>query len=519
VTEVQRAPPEATDAQTAADAESGDAATSARGTGTGGAAGVDAAGVDAAGVDARTRDAGRADAGSADVAADSVTGVESAGDDDGQPAGKHRRRQRPSDVARLRRQRRRVVIGLALLPLIGATLMTVGLNRVWTGTLGRYVPAGLDPDQPNYAALVTPTPTFLVLHVDGAGQLAGLALLSLRSGDEGGSVIVIPVGTQVPGSGAVGTGEGDAPDAVDGADPDDSPVTLREAYADGGTRGVELAVQNLLNVAVADTQVRDDPGWARMVAPVAPLALTLPEGLDDRWPAGSVQLEAADVGEFLRTSRDDEESELNRVSRAELFWEAWIEAVSQGDDEAVPGDVDTGISRFVRGLGAGASTVHSLPVAPLAESAGVQEPDGMPATDDSEVFVSDDALVSELVATAIPYPEEPATGSRVRVKLLNGTEDEDLALRAVEPLVRSGAQIAISGNAASFSETRTRFVYTDDDNEGRAILMREALGVGTVELASSERDTEHIDEDERIDVTVILGRDALGAIRRLESSG
>jgi hypothetical protein len=512
VTEVQRAPPGVTDSSTAADPESDDAATGT----------VDTRADDAAAVDTSTRDGGRDDVGTDDggIDDDDADAAESVGDDERQPVGKHRRRRRTPDPARLRRQRRRVLIGLAALPLVGATLMIVGLNRVWTGTLGQYVPAGLEPDQPNYAALVTPTPTFLVVHVDGAGQLASVALLSLRSDDEGGSVIVIPVGTQVQHSGAGATRGGDTADGADDADdPGSSPVTLREAYADGGSRGVELAVQDILNVAVADIQVRDDPGWARMVAPVAPLSLALPEGLDDRWPAGSVQLEAADVGEFLRASRDDEESELNRVSRAELFWEAWIGAVSQGDDDAVPGDADTGISRFVRGLGAGGSSVHSLPVAPLAGPAGVQEPDGVPATDDSEVFVPDDALVRELVATAVPFPEEPATGSRIRVKLLNGTEDQDLALRAVEPLVRSGAQIAISGNAASFSETRTRFVYTEDDNEGRAMLMQDALGVGTVESASPERDTEHIDEDERIDVTVILGRDALGAIRRLETAG
>jgi hypothetical protein len=453
------------------------------------------------------------DAGSGD---DELDPVEPAPGDEHEPPGRHRRQRRVSDPARRRRQRRRALIGLAVLPLVGVSLIAVGINRVWTGTVGRYVPAGLEPDQPNYAALVTPTPTFLVVHIDEVDEVASVALLSLRSNDEGGSVIVIPVGTQAHRD---GTDDGDAADGADDADDSDgAPVTLREAYADSGARGVKLAVQDILNVAVAETEVRDDAGWARMVDPVAPLSLTLPEPVGDRWPAGPVLLDAADVGEFLRAGRDGE-SELNRVSRAELFWEAWIAAVSEGDDGAVPGNVETGISRFVRGLGAGTSTVHSLPVAPLEVASGAEAPDGSQAIGDTEVFVPDETLVTELVSAAVPYPEEPTTGSRIRVRLLNGTEEQDLALRAVEPLVRSGAQIAISGNASSFSETRTRFVYTEDDNQGLAMRMRDALGVGTVEFASPERDTEHVDEDERIDVTVILGRDALGAIRRLETAG
>lgn len=396
-----------------------------------------------------------------------------------------------SEAATLRRRRRRILVALALLPFLGAALVIVGMDRVWNSTAGRYVSPGLEPDEPNYAALVTPTPTYLVAHVDDAEQLTSVALLSLRSNDEGGSVIVLPVATQ--------------PRLDEGS------VTLQEAYADGGVSGLTVAVQRILNIAVGEVELRDDAGWGRMVAPVAPLSLTLPEAVGDRWAAGPVQLEAADVGEFLRTGVETE-NELNRLLRHELFWEAWLLAVSRGDEGAVPGEVEVGLGRFVRGLASGPLAVNSLPVA----SAEVLDPD---VDGDEQVFVPDGALVAALVAEAVPYPEEPTAGSRIRVRLLNGTDERDLNLRVAEPLVRSGAEIAISGNAASFNEARTRFVYTEEENEGLATLLREALGVGTVELEPPEDDPAYIDENERIDVTVILGADAPGAIGRLETSG
>lgn len=398
--------------------------------------------------------------------------------------------QRP-DAATLHRRRRRTLIALVLLPFLGAALVVVGIDRVWNSTPGRYVTAGLEPDQPNYAALVTPTPTFLVAHVDEAGQLTSMALLSLRSNDEGGSVIVIPVATR--------------PRLEEGS------VTLREAYAEGGVRGVTVAVQDTLNIAVGETELRDDAGWTRMVNPVGPLSLTLPEPVGDEWPAGPIQLDAADVGAFLGAGEEGE-NELNRLLRQELFWEAWLLAVSNGGGGAVPGEVDVGFGRFIRGLASGPVEVNSLPVA----STEVLDPD---AGGDEEVFLPDGALVAALVARAVPYPEEPTAGSRIRIRLLNGTDESDLNLHVVEPLVRSGAEIAISGNAASFSEPRTRFVYTEGENEGAATLLRQALGVGTVELQPLEDDQVQIDEHERIDVTVILGADALGAIGRLETSG
>lgn len=411
-------------------------------------------------------------------------------------SGQRKRGRQRAPAATLRRRRRRTVVGLLVLPVVGALFLAAGMDRVWNSTVGRYVDPGLEPDEPSYTALVTPSPTLLLVHTDDVDELASVALLSLRPNDEGGAVILLPVATQ--------------------ADVEGTPLTLGEAYADGGSASVEHAVRNVLNVVIGETEEVDDAGWDQLVAPVAPLSLTLPEAVGEVWPAGSVELDASDVGLFLQTA-GEAENELNRTARHELFWEAWVQEMSGGDEAAVPdaegeepGGADVGIGRFLEGLASGPFMVSSLPVVP-GEDPGEEG--------EQETFTADADLVASLVAEAVPYPTEPAPGGRVRVRLLNGTSQPDLTAQVVEPLVRQGAEIAISGNASSFDEPRTRFVYTDEDQEGAATWLRAALGVGRVELMPSEDDPDLIEETERIDVTVILGADAPAAIRRLETTG
>jgi hypothetical protein len=99
----------------------------------------------------------------------------------------------------------------------------------------------------------------------------------------------------------------------------------------------------------------------------------------------------------------------------------------------------------------------------------------------------------------------------VQTQLLNGTTQTDLAARAATPLVAGGAEIALAGNAASFDEPTTRFLYTDAKTRDDAEQLRDAFGVGEVEQAPGGEEAVPVEED-RIDVTVILGADALDAL-------
>lgn len=407
------------------------------------------------------------------------------GGDDGAPGSPRDRRprSRSADARRVVLRRRIVAGAMVVLVALGAGLVVVGLDRVRSSTAGTYVDATLQPDEPGYVALVTPTPTLLLLQTDAEGGLAGVALLSLRAEDDGGSVVLVPVGTQ-------------APFAEEG-------TSLFDVYADAGAETVATQLELMLNIAVGDTVELDADGWGSLVAPVGSVSLVLPAPVGD-FPAGQVELDADDVGTFL-TARDLDESELARVDRQGLFWTEWLPLVGAGGDDALPGESDVGIGRFVRGLAAGESEVEALPVAQVQPS-------------DRELFELNDEMATALIAREVPFPQEPSAGSRVRVRLLNGTAEPDLAALAAAPLVEAGAEIALSGNADSFDEPETRIIYGRSRLRPEANNLRDALGVGVVEQDEAES-VEPADEADRIDVTVVLGADAPEVIRRLERTG
>jgi hypothetical protein len=310
-------------------------------------------------------------------------------------------------------------------------------------------------------------------------------LLALRSQDRGGAALLVPTLTQAP-FGEEGT-------------------TLASVFNDGGgdAENVTAQVSFLLNVAIDDTVVLDDAGWASLVEPIGSVSLNLPERVGDR-PAGRTDLAAADVGPFLG-ALDEGTSELTRLDRQELFWTEWLPRLTAGGEEAIRGETDIGIGRFLRGLAAGTPEIEALPVAEV-EWFG-------------ELFEADEDLATPVIAQAVPYPQESTTGSRIRIRLLNGTTVQGLAIEAAQPLVEAGASIALSGNAEAFGETETRFIYSEERLRAKANSLRDALGVGVVEKQSSEESPELADEADRIDVTVVLGADAPEALRRLESTG
>jgi hypothetical protein len=377
-----------------------------------------------------------------------------------------------SRTSKQRRQRRLAVAGLALMVTTGAVLGMVGVAKVRGSTGGRYVDPQLRPGEPGYVALVTPTPTLLVLHNGPDDTLSGVSLLSLHAQDEGGAVIVMPVTTVAPFA--------------------DAGTTVADAYAESGPEGVRTQVEITLNVTIGETVEVDDLRWATLVDPVAPIAVELDRAVGD-WPAGEAEIPADQVGEFL-SARVESETELGRLDRQELFWETWLPLIRAGGRNAVPGEVDVGLGRFVRGLAAGDTQVTGLPVS-AAFSA-------------EEMYAPTEDMLPDLVAQAVPYPHEPSRGSRVQAQLLNGTSRPDLTARAATSLVAGGAEIAFVGNAASFAEPTTTFVYPTAKLRDEAEKLRDAFGVGEVVQAPSDDEAPPVDDD-RIDVTVILGADAL----------
>ena len=74
---------------------------------------------------------------------------------------------------KIRRARKRVLALMVLLVAGGVRLVAFGLGQVRGSTAGRYIDPSLRPNDPGYAAFVTPTPTLLVVQKGADGQLAG----------------------------------------------------------------------------------------------------------------------------------------------------------------------------------------------------------------------------------------------------------------------------------------------------------------------------------------------------------
>ena len=394
---------------------------------------------------------------------------------------------------RVRRRRRLVLATMAALIGGGAALTVVGVNLVRNSTAGRYVAPTAGPDDPGYQAYVVPTPTMAVVQRGDDGELVSVAMLAIESSDDGGAVILVPASTLTRVGGPVDPGSGGA-----GSAQSDQPRTMADVYRQGGAGGVVAAVAHLLGVAIPEHLEVDDTRWASLVAPVAPVDLQLAKTVGE-WRAGDVSLAADDVGPFLR-ARAAGESEAERMDRQADFWTAWLPLVRDAGVDALPGEADVGIGRFVRSLADGSPSIVPLP----GEAAGG---DGSVA----ETFGPHYERLAELVVRAVPYPVSPSPGRRIRVRLLNGTTDPELTSAAANRLVRGGAEITIAGNAPTFDETETLMLYGRADQRDMALWLATGFGGGQI-----ERDPAASGEvaDDEIDVTVILGADAPDLIGR-----
>jgi hypothetical protein len=325
-----------------------------------------------------------------------------------------------------------------------------------------------------------------VVQRGGDGELVSVAMLAIGSSDDGGAVILVPASTVARANGSVKPGS-------------DESSTMADVYRQAGASGVVAAVADRLDVAIPEHLEVDDRRWASLVAPVAPLELQLATSVGD-WRAGDISLAADDVGPFLR-ARAAGESEVQRIDRQADFWTAWLPLVRDVGVDALPGESDAGVGRFVRGLADGSPSIVPLPGEVFGGDGSV-----------AEKFGPHYERLAELVARAVPYPVSPSPGRRIRVRLLNGTTDPGLTSAAANRLVRGGAEITIVGNAPTFDETETLMLYGRPDQRNMALWLATGFGGGRMELdqAASGEAT----DDDEIDVTVILGADAPDLIGR-----
>ncbi|MBL8778527.1 MAG: LytR C-terminal domain-containing protein [Acidimicrobiales bacterium] len=358
-------------------------------------------------------------------------------------------------------------------------LTVVGIKAVGRSNAGRELNVETDPRAEGYEAAVDPTPTMLVTQTDDAGTITGVTMLSLKNSG-GGNLTFFPAGTvlELP-----FTETGQAP--------------MNEIYQGAGQTGLEQRVETLLVAAAQeDVEILNNAQWASLVAPLGPLTIDNPVELvttdafggQVTFAQGPIPVPPEQIGLFVN-SRGLEENDLTRLERQQAFWTAWLAAVKVSTDpNAVPGETDSGLGRFVRDLSKGDATFNTLPVTPI----GIP---GVGATD-SNLYQPDQVAVDALVAETIPLP---VGVGRLRSRVLDGTGTEGLAIEAARIIVPAGAEIAIVGNAENFGREQTVVQYYDPAERDQAQRLVDALGVGRLVLRENVTDN--------VDVTVIIGSD------------
>ncbi len=352
--------------------------------------------------------------------------------------------------------------GLVACALVAGALLVLGVRTLRDSRAGRTVTSS-QPHEPGYEAFLEPTPTLAVAHVH-EGELHSVAVLSLGLQEQGGGVMLVPPETLV-GDGQLGT------------------LALARAF---GAVGEQLrpSVESVAGAGITELVEVDDARWAQLVAPVAPIVLQNPDDLPG-FPAGQLALAPEDVGPFLR-ARADGESDLSRHTRIELFWQAWLQAVADRSG-AVPGEVDAGMGRFVRGLAAGPRQVATLPVS-LVE-----------LEDGATAFAVDEVGREALIVRLIPYPTGTVHAPRSLVRLLDGTGDTGAVGRHAPTVVGARASIVVVGNADRFDYEVTQILFHRPEVEVEARRLRDALGVGEV--------VEDVRPIDAFGVTIVIGRD------------
>ena len=390
------------------------------------------------------------------------------------------------DVARVdrrrrvqaRRRRAGVAYGIAV-ALLAASIPVLGLVGVQTildSSDGEVVDPVLDPSEPGYRALIQPSPTMLLIQEDAQGSMVGGAVLSLAGQEGGGGSVMI------------------YPPNLAGEVPDIGVLPIAAASAFSGDEAALSAAEWTLHIDIPEVVALSSEELADFYAATGPLTIQNPDAvrLDDgtTFPAGSLELQPDEIPRYTAHLGDDE-SQLNRLLRQQLVWEAWIDQISDAGAVTFPGEQDSGLARFLAGIVEGTHRVENLPL----DAGSTQLDEGTVVE-----LRLDEERWAQLLPDLVPFPAGAAEGDRYVVRVLAGTEDDSTVRPAARRIVTAGGQISMIGNADEFGHQTTEVIYYDPAHRSDAEAVADALGFGTVTL---------VDEiDDSADVIVVLGADA-----------
>jgi anionic cell wall polymer biosynthesis LytR-Cps2A-Psr (LCP) family protein len=382
----------------------------------------------------------------------------------------------PPAAKRTARPGRGLIALMVVLIVAIPVLVYAGSQTVLHSRAGKVAARNLDPSAPGYVAIVEPTPTALLLQRDAEGAPISATVVALGTGDAGGSVLFVPLDTNLV-----------------------TPVLyvdrLRTAYAHGGEASLVGVTGKMLGMGFDRVVDLSDADWAELVAPVSPLRFDNPIPLqvgETAFPEGPIELPADQVGGYLAAQvygQDD----LDRLDRQQLVWRTWLQQIAESGAEGAVPPTTNGLGPLIETLSRGETTMANLDVVPSAQTA---PEDGVTITFDPQV----DGILDQ-VTDAVPAPISPGLGGRYSTKVLNGANGEPIPDELLRTLVRDGAQIDAIGNYAEFGAKETRIEYRSPRLKETAEKVRDTLGGGKIHFDAETNDP--------VDLVIVLGSDAL----------
>ena len=379
------------------------------------------------------------------------------------------------------------VAGLSVLVLVltgGRAVLTTRVDPIEEGIV-------LASDEPGYVELVEATPTLLTLHTHD-GALTGVAFVALTGFDAGGGVLLLPADLVVAPAGG----------SADQIEP--SSDTLADTFARGGAEAVRHVAEGMFGLGFGRVVELPTESLAHSIGSAAPLPYLLADdlvgtGADGArrvvYRAGRHDLTAADAA-AVYAHRNPDESDGNRVQRQRAIWESWLGVVGRAPHrEAATPAVESPLWSFLRVLGAGTAVVQVVPFESVAS-----DPSAAPVLvldADGRAWLRSEAL--ELA----PWPRQPESFLRPRVRLLDGAGDPAIRDGVAGEVIAAGGVITVIGNAAAFGVEATHFAYHREELVRDPITNSIAIELGVdmahVELVESGADV--------VDITVTVGLD------------
>lgn len=365
---------------------------------------------------------------------------------------------------RTRRQRWALAAGVAVVFLVTTVLV------VARGDDGGDEPGAPAAPSRTGTAVSGPDPVMLSSARDD-GRAAWITAVVPAANGKGGSLLLIPPGTmtEIPSLGL-------------------EPLGL--ALSAGGGERLLSATENLVGASLGSGVVVDDTQLTELAEAAGALTVEVPGRVELVQPSGRVtvlyepgpnRVEPSDVPQlFAARGRG---TDLIRLARHAAYWEAWLDRIRREPPATPP---DSAAYRTLAAVASGTARVSVLPV----QAAGTL--DG-----EEEAYQVDKAELAKLVATV--FAGRPAVASRLRVRVLNGTGELELAQKVATRLVPAGLQITHTGNANPLGQRETQIIYYDPAKRPAAEKVRQALGVGLLVHNRNQTDV--------VDVTVIVGKD------------